>query len=337
VRQAQRESRRRRIATVAGYLAVVAVAGLMAATVLVGCSAAPNPDVVRVITSRLVTSALSTKSGVSAIAVDGTHLWAIDGYSVVELNTANGNVIRTLSGSKYQFYQPTGIAAYGTHVWVTTGSSLTEVNASNGTVIRILSGGKYALIQPDGIADDGTHLWVTSSAGDWEDPAISPDGLPLNHGSGSVIELSASDGTVIRTLSGSKYQFNMPAGITADGTHVWVSNLDYGRWVIELNASDGNVIRTLPSIAAPGTNQIVDPVPRGIATDGTHVWIADYGNNFVTEVNAGNGTFIRTLSDGGHFSGSYQWGYNFPNAIAAAGTHVWVTSDIGLAELTLEK
>lgn len=323
--------------TAAGSLAVFAVAGLVAATVLLGCSAPPNPDAGRAITSRLVTSALSTKSGVSAIAVDGTHLWAIDGDSVVELNAANGSVIRTLLASKYQFYQPTGIAADGTHVWITTGSSLTEVNASKGTVIRILSGGKYALIQPDGIADDGTHLWVTSPAGDWEDPAISPDGLPLNHGSGSVTELSASDGAVIRTLSGSKYQFNMPAGITADGTHVWVSNLDYGRWVIELKASDGSVIRTLPSIAAPGTNQIVEPVPHGIATDGIHVWIADYGNNFLTEVNAGNGTLIRTLSDGGHFSGSYQWGYNFPDAMAAAGTHVWVTSDIGLAELTLEK
>ena len=42
-------------------------------------------------------------------------------------------------------------------------------------------------------------------------------------------------------------------------------------------------------------------------------------------------TFIRTLPGGG----AYQW--NSPNAIAVEGTHVWVTSDTGLAEVTLEK
>jgi DNA-binding beta-propeller fold protein YncE len=326
------------MATAAGFLAVVAVAAVAGTTVLPRIIAAPNPDAGYTITSRLVTSALAAKNGTSAIAADGARLWAIDGNSVEQLNASNGSVIRTLSGSKYQFGQPTGIAAYGAHVWVTNGRSLTEVNASDGAVTRVLSSGKYARIQPTGIADDGTHLWVTSPAGDWDDPAISPDGLPLDHGSGSVTELSASNGSVIRTLSGSKYQFNQPPGITADGTHVWVTNLDYGRWVIELNASDGSVIRTLPSIAAPGTSLMVDPDPLGIATDGTRVWIADYGNNFVSELNASNGTFIRTLSDGSHFStSSYEWGYNFPNAIAVEGTRVWITSNTGLAELTLKK
>jgi hypothetical protein len=326
------------MATTAGVLAVVAVAAVVATTVLPRIIASPNPGAGHIITSRLVTTALAAKDGTSAIAADGTHLWAIDGSTVEELNASNGSVIRTLSGSKYQFGNPTGIAAGGAHVWVTNDSSLTEVNASDGVVIRVLSGGKYARIQPSGIADDGTHLWVTSASGDWDDPAISPDGLPLDHGSGSVTELSASDGSVIRTLSGSKYQFNDPAGIAADGTDVWVTNLDYGRWVIELNASDGSVIRTLPSIAAPGTNLMVEPDPLGIATDGTRVWIADYGNNLVTELNASNGTFTRTLSDGSHFStSSYEWGYNFPNAIAAESTHVWITSNTGLAELTIEK
>jgi hypothetical protein len=322
------------MATAAGLLAVAAAASI----VLPRLFTAPNPDAGYAITGRLVTSALAANYGTSAIAADGPHLWAIDGSSVEELNASNGAVIRTLSGGRYEFGQPTGIAADGTHVWVANGMSLTEVNASDGTVIRVLSGGKYARIQPSRIADDGTHLWVASSSGDWDDPAISPDGLPLNHGSGSVTELSASDGSVIRTLSGSKYQFNDPAGIAADGTDVWVTNLDYGRWVIELNASNGSVIRTLPRFAAPGTNLMVEPVPLGIATDGTRVWIADYGNNLVTELNASNGTFIRTLSDGSHFStSSYEWGYNFPNAIAVESTHVWITSNTGLAELTLEK
>jgi len=324
----------RMIATVAGLLAVAAVA----ATVLPRLFTAPNPDAGYTITGRLVTSALAAKDGTSSIAADGPHLWATDGDAVEELNASNGAVIRTLSGGRYQFIQPTGIAADGDHVWVIDGSSLTELDASDGAVIRVLSGDQYARIQPSSIADDGTHLWVAGSSGEWDDPAISPDGLLLNHGNGSVTELSASDGSVIRTLSGSKYQFNDPAGIASDGTDVWVTNLDDGRWVIELNASNGSVIRTLPSIAAPGTDLMVEPYPHGIATDGTRVWIADYGNNLVTELNASNGKIIRSLSDGSHFStSSYEWGYNFPNAVAVESTHVWITSNTGLAELTLGK
>jgi DNA-binding beta-propeller fold protein YncE len=254
---------------------------------------------------------------------------------VEELNASNGSVIRTLSGSKYQFGTPTGIAAHGTYVWVANGSSLTEVDATNGAPINVLWGGQYALMQPIGIADDGTHLWITSPADAWVDPALNSDGQSLNQGTGSVVELNASNGSVIRTLSGSEYQFNDPVGITSDGTHVWVTNEDDGRWVVELNASNGRVIRTLPDLSAPGTDLMVDPFPGGIATDGTRVWVVDSANSLVTELNAGNGSFIRTLSGGGTGGGSYPW--DFPNSIAAAGTHVWVTSNTGLAELTLEK
>jgi serine/threonine protein kinase len=341
-RAAERRRRtRRRVATTAGSLAAVAVAGVVAATVLPGIIAPPTPDAGHASTSRAVTGHASTSRVVtsalsgSPIATDGTHLWAIDGSSVEELNASNGSVIRTLSGSKYQFGTPTGIAAHGTYVWVANGSSLTEVDATNGAPINVLWGGQYALMQPIGIADDGTHLWITSPADAWVDPALNSDGQSLNQGTGSVVELNASNGSVIRTLSGSEYQFNDPVGITSDGTHVWVTNEDDGRWVVELNASNGRVIRTLPDLSAPGTDLMVDPFPGGIATDGTRVWVVDSANSLVTELNAGNGSFIRTLSGGGTGGGSYPW--DFPNSIAAAGTHVWVTSNTGLAELTLEK
>jgi hypothetical protein len=324
---------RRRVAITAGTLAVLTVAGVVAATVLPRIGSPPNADAGLTITSRLLSG---DKVG-GAIAATGTDLWVIDGDSVEELNASNGSVIRTLSGTKYQFGAPTGIAAHGTYVWVANGSSLTEVNASTGAPIRVLWGSQWAAIQPTGIADDGTHLWITSPADKWVDPALNQDGPSVTQGTGSVVELNASNGSVIRTLSGIEYQFNDPVGITSDGAHVWVTNQDDGRWVVELNASNGSVIRTLPDLSVPGTDLMVEPFPGGIATDSTHVWVADYANNLVTELNASNGAFIRTLSDGGHFNSSYQWGYNFPTGIAVAGTHIWVTSNTGLAELTLEK
>ena len=58
--------------------------------------------------------------------------------------------------------------------------------------------------------------------------------------------------------------------------------------------------------------------PDAIAVDGGHVWVASLGGS-VTELNAANGSWVRTLS-----SGSY--GFSSPEGIAVDGTHVWVTN-----------
>ncbi len=63
-------------------------------------------------------------------------------------------------------------------------------------------------------------------------------------------------------------------------------------------------------------------VPIAIAADGTHIWVANYKGNSVTEMNASNGRRVRTLSGG-------SYGFNGPLAIAVDGTHVWVVNDVG--------
>jgi hypothetical protein len=102
--------------------------------------------------------------------------------------------------------------------------------------------------------------------------------------------------------------------------------------------------------------------PEGIATAGTTVWITNDGNNTVTELDALNGHFIRSVSGAsGDFNASgliaadryHVWipsassiaelnvgngsvkvlnehghGLNYPAAIADDGTHVWITSGV---------
>ena len=58
--------------------------------------------------------------------------------------------------------------------------------------------------------------------------------------------------------------------------------------------------------------------PLAIAVDGTHVWVANYGGGSVTELNASDGSWERTL-----------YGFNEPGRIAADGTHVWVPNSGG--------
>ena len=58
--------------------------------------------------------------------------------------------------------------------------------------------------------------------------------------------------------------------------------------------------------------------PLAIAVDGTHVWVANYGGGSVTELNASNGSWERTL-----------YGFNEPGRIAVDGTHIWVPNSSG--------
>jgi DNA-binding beta-propeller fold protein YncE len=92
---------------------------------------------------------------------------------------------------------------------------------------------------------------------------------------GSVTELDAATGDLVRVLSGSRYKFNNPTGISSDGTHVWVVNADGS--VTELDAATGGLVQVLS-----GSQYGFDD-PCGVASDGTHVWVPNSESDSLTE------------------------------------------------------
>jgi DNA-binding beta-propeller fold protein YncE len=56
-----------------------------------------------------------------------------------------------------------------------------------------------------------------------------------------------------------------------------------------------------------------------VAFDGTHIWVANLGNNSVTELNAGDGSWVQTFSGG-------SYGLSGPEGVAFDGTHIWVAN-----------
>ena len=56
-----------------------------------------------------------------------------------------------------------------------------------------------------------------------------------NAGGNSLTEINASDGSLVRTVSGADYGFNNPKGIVFDGTYLWVTNAS-GNTVTEVFA-----------------------------------------------------------------------------------------------------
>jgi YVTN family beta-propeller protein len=57
--------------------------------------------------------------------------------------------------------------------------------------------------------------------------------------------------------------------------------------------------------------------PEGVSSDGTHVWVANFDDGTVTELDASDGSVVQTVTCEGD-----------PLSISSDGTHVW-TSDIG--------
>jgi len=182
-----------------------------------------------------------------------------------------------------------------------------------GFAVRVLSAGGV-LRGAAAVAVGGSDVWVVKDPG---------------NGGGSVAELSAGDGSVIRTLSGGRYGVHYPAAVAVSGGRVWVANdpqTGDGRTskpgdgtVTELNAGDGSWVRTVSGL------KYGFDFPSAVAVSGGHVWVANYWGGSVTELNASDGSWVRTLSGG-------RYGFIQPSAITVAGSHIWVANAGGAAD-----
>ena len=168
----------------------------------------------------------------------------------------------------------------------------------------MIQGSTYQFDAPSAITSDGAHVWVAN--------CVICDG-------GSVTELSATSGRLIRVIQESRYQIYAPDAIASDGSHVWVANCvgcvtgQVGAdSVTELAARSGRLIRVIHGARYRFNG------PDSIASDGAHVWVANGGES-VTELSAISGRLIRMVR-----GPKYQ--FNAPSAVALVGPDVWVAN-----------
>jgi serine/threonine protein kinase/outer membrane protein assembly factor BamB len=163
------------------------------------------------------------------------------------------------------------------------------------TLTRTYSGSQYRFNDATGIAADSAHIWVASS--------------------NSLVMMDASDGALVKSLSGESSGVTHPAEITDDGQHLWVTNWADNS-VAELNASDGSLVRSISGSKYRFNSTL------GILRLGSHVWVTNFAGNSVTELNASDGSLVRVISGPAyHFDGPWK--------MAAAGPDIWVTNSSG--------
>jgi DNA-binding beta-propeller fold protein YncE len=136
---------------------------------------------------------------------DGSNLFVangggLGGGSVTELATSTGAPVRVMAGSYYHLDDPSALAVYGGYLFVANaaGNSVSVIDVATGELAKYLSGPAYGFAHPDAISVAGGHLFVLNGG-----PGFRTSYVPT----GSVTELDASSGALVRAVSGRQYRF----------------------------------------------------------------------------------------------------------------------------------
>jgi hypothetical protein len=136
---------------------------------------------------------------------------------------------------------------------------------------------------PKSCAADGQAIWTTNY--------------------GQLVEVEAHTGTILNTWDGIYHSYGV---VMASGL-VWVSSSAYGElWFIDPTMGPSNSNFLLLSASDP----------RGVASDGTKVWMADYGP-------PGSVWIIEPWSP--YTTVQVTTGFSQPFGILYDGAHIWIT------------
>lgn len=174
-----------------------------------------------------------------------------------------------------------GLAFDGSHIWAgcPSASTIQEFNSSDGAHINTISLG--AGVNPNYLLYDGANVWAANS-------------------NGTVTEVSASTGAIVRTVTVGAN----PANMAFDGANVWVMN------------SGSNSVSIIQAVTGTVTSHALSSCnfPWGAIFDGAHVWTSCHFDNTIEE-----------LDSSGNLIGTPILAGSFPSFMAYDGSSVWVS------------
>ena len=178
----------------------------------------------------------------AGLAFDGAHVWTANGGGSVSILTPTAAPPWTVTTVSTGFQYLVGTIFDGANVWVTdfNAGTLLKLGAGGGILQTVTVG-----VQPEHPVFDGTNVWVPNFGGD------------------SVTVVRASNGTVLRTLTGNG--ISSPIAVAFDGERVAITNYNFGT-VSLFKAADLTDLGVFSVGAAAN--------PFGAVSDGVNFWIA---------------------------------------------------------------
>jgi hypothetical protein len=237
------------------------------------------------------------------ITTDGTNLYVAEvGNNLIRKIVISTGAVTTLAGTgssgsangtgtSASFYSPQGITTDGTNLYVpdTFNHLIRKIVISTGVVTTVAgtgssgsadgTGTSASFYHAQGITTDGTNLYVA----DYSNHLIRK--IVISTGAVTTLAGTGSSGSANGT--GTSASFNAPRVITTDGTNLYVG--DSGNDLIRQIVISTGVVTTVAgtgsngSANGTGTSASFDN-PWGITTDGTNLYVGDYGNHLIRKI-----------------------------------------------------
>jgi len=245
------------------------------------------------------------------ITTDGENLYVVDAgsHKVRQIVIATGDVTTVAgsgsvgatdaSGAAAQFNQPFGITTDGTNLYVADSGNnkIRKIALLTGEVTTLAGSGVAGSTDsvgtvatfnsPTGITTDGTRLFVADTGNNKIRQIILSTGeVTTLAGSGLYWNNDLFD-TITSSWTGPAAHFRSPAGITTDGTYLYVCDADNNQ-IRKIGISTGTVTTltgsgAFGSLDGTGTEASFSQ-PVGITTDGTSLYTTESLNNLIRKI-----------------------------------------------------
>jgi sugar lactone lactonase YvrE len=247
----------------------------------------------------------------SGITTDGTNLYVTDSNnSTIRKIVIASGLVTTLAGKSgfggesdgtgihAQFVQPSGITTDGANLYVVDvgGQTIRKIVIASG-VVTTLAGQAQTVGSRDGVGSAATFNYPLGITTDGSNLYVADSGnytiRKINIASGAVSTLVGMVGTSgMLDGTGTTATFNTTAGITTDGTNLYVTD-QYNNAIRKVVIASGEVstlvVHTVVGFAYGFNN------PLGITTDGTNLYVADQASNLMRKIIIASGE-VSTLA-----------------------------------------
>lgn len=239
--------------------------------------------------------------------LQGTALTLTTAVSTIAGSGAPGATDNSV-GTLATFWAPDGITSDGLSLYVADvkNQKIRKIVIASGQVSTLAGSGVPGSSDnttgtlatfnfPRGVTTDGRNLYVADSGNNTIRQIV------LASGAVSTLAGTGALGSVDFNI-GTFASFNAPYGITTDGANLYVA--DYGNNKIRKIVISTAAVTTLAGSGTAGAtdNSIGTSAtfqhPYGITTDGTNLYVADYGNNKIRKIVIVSGA-VTTLAGSG--------------------------------------
>ncbi len=235
------------------------------------------------------------------------------------------------TGTAATFNLPTGVTTDGTNLYVgdrqnhrirkiVIATGVVTTLAGNGSGNADGTGTAATFNSPSGVTTDGTNLYIADQDNHRIRKIIIATG---------VVTTLAGNGSGNADGTGTAATFNQPAGVTTDGTNLYIA--DYSNHRIRKIIIATGVVTTLAgngSGNADGTGTAATfNQPTGVTTDGTNLYVADQSNHRIRKIVIATGVVTTLAGNGsGNADGTGTAAtFILPTGVTTDGTNLYVT------------